>query len=229
VRPLDLDRPGERAQRGRPAHRIRRSGWRRALHLGSIVTLVTAMAVAMVLALALLLANHAYITTPSMYPTIQPGSMVLIQPERSYHVGEVIEFRANGLEWIHRLVGIRPNGSLITKGDNKQSTPDVFVPETRRGDVVGRVSATIPFLGFPELFAHHPQYALSWLRAELSLARRLELMGIACAVGVLILLSGRNQLQPTEEGSTAGLPGRSDDPSVGVERPVPVRRRRNRD
>ncbi len=182
----------------------------------------------MVLALTLLLANHAYITTPSMYPTIKPGSMVLIQPERSYHVGEVIEFRANGLEWIHRLVGIRPNGSLVTKGDNPQSTPDVFVPETRMGDVVGRVSTTIPFLGFPELFVHHPQYALQWLRAELSLARKLELLGIASAVGVLILLSGRNRLQPPEGTPTAEPPGRSDDQPVGVERPVPGRWRRGR-
>ncbi len=119
--------------------------------------------------------NHAYITTPSMYPTIPPGSLVFIEEQPAYHPGEIIEFRANGLLWIHRLIGIRSDGSLITKGDNPQNKPDVFVPETRMSDVVGKVVLSIPFLGFPELALHHPAYALAWFKAELGTAGRVVL------------------------------------------------------
>ena len=54
-----------------------------------------------------LFTNHSYVTTPSMYPTIPPGSEIFVSHERHYHVGQVIEFRANGLVWAHRLIAIK--------------------------------------------------------------------------------------------------------------------------
>lgn len=139
----------------------------------------------------LLTTNHAYITTPSMYPTIPPGSLVFINAEPSYHIGDVIEFRANGLLWIHRFIGIRPNGTFITKGDNPQSTPDVFVPELTSADVVGRVTTSVPYLGFPELFVHDPRYALQWLQAELGVRGRLALLAVAFGFAVLLITTKR--------------------------------------
>lgn len=123
--------------------------------------------------------------------------MAFIQREPAYHVGEVIEFRANGLLWIHRFVGIRPDGTYITKGDNPQSTPDVFVPEVRASDVVGRVTMSIPYLGFPELFVHNPRYALQWLQAELGIRGRLALMAVAAGVGILLITKRRKVAEPT--------------------------------
>ncbi|MHB1739308.1 MAG: signal peptidase I, partial [Actinomycetes bacterium] len=135
--------------------------------------------------------NHAYVTTPSMYPTIPPGSMVFIEPRASYHVGEVIEFHANGLLWVHRLIAIRPNGDFVTKGDNPESTPDVFAPPTTAKDVVGTVTFSVPFLGFPQVFAHDPAYALGWLRAELGLRGKLALLLVAICVGFFVTASRR--------------------------------------
>ncbi len=159
-------------------------GWKMRIY-AAISTLVLAFLV------ILLTTNHAYITTPSMYPTIPPGSMVFIESQPRYHVGEVIEFRANGLLWIHRFVGVRPNGSYITKGDNPQSTPDVFVPELTASDVVGRVTTSVPYLGFPELFVHSPRYALQWFQAELGLRGRLALFAVAVGLAILLLANKR--------------------------------------
>ena len=156
----------------------------------------------------ILVTNHAYITTPSMYPTIPPGSMAFIQAEPSYHVGEVIEFRANGLLWIHRLVGIRADGSYITKGDNPRSIPDVFVPEVRVTDVVGRVSTSIPYLGFPELFVHSPRYALQWLQAELGLRGRIALLIVA--VGLAALLVSRSRKLPDSPTAPEDMASKDD-------------------
>ena len=133
--------------------------------------------------------NHSYVTTPSMYPTIPPGSEIIVRAQSSYHVGEVIEFRANNLIWAHRLIKINPNGTFVTKGDNPQNSPDVFVPALTQADVIGAVVAAPKWVGFPELILHHPSYGLSWLRAELGLPGKLILV----AATLIIVLSGRAQ------------------------------------
>lgn len=149
--------------------------------IGTGVLLVVALACG-VLAFT---TNHSYVTTPSMYPTIPPGSEIFVSPAKAYHVGDVIEFRANGLVWAHRLVHINADGSLVTKGDNPENATDVFVPALTRKDVIGVVTHAPRWVGFPELIAHHPGYGLSWLRAELGLPGKLLLV---VAVGVLCLL-----------------------------------------
>ncbi|HLZ36757.1 MAG TPA: S24/S26 family peptidase [Mycobacteriales bacterium] len=121
--------------------------------------------------------DHSYVTTPSMYPTITPGSMVFVSPTRHYHPGQVIKFRANGLVWVHRLVEIWPTGEFITKGDNPQNARDVFLPALTRKDVVGVVTHAPRWLGFPELIAHDPAYGLGWLRAELGPRGKITLVG----------------------------------------------------
>jgi len=160
--------------------------------------------------------SHAYISTPSMYPTIPPGSMVFIEPQRTYHVGEVIEFKGNGLLWVHRIVKIEPNGDLVTKGDNPISTPDVFVPPTTKKDVVGSVVVSVPYLGFPELIAHEPSYGLSWLRAELGLTGKLLVLALVTAIVALLLTRKRRPahadsddrpIAPTDTASSTTLRG----------------------
>ena len=143
------------------------------------------LAVALACGILAFSTNHSYVTTPSMYPTIPPGSEIFVSPAKAYHVGDVIEFRANGLVWAHRLVHINADGSLVTKGDNPQNATDVFVPALTRKDVIGVVTHAPRWVGFPELIAHHPGYGLSWLRAELGLPGKILLV---VAVGALCLL-----------------------------------------
>jgi signal peptidase I len=135
--------------------------------------------------------NHSYVTTPSMYPTIPPGSQIVVEPQAQYRVGDVIEFRANGLTWAHRLVGIRPDGSYITKGDNPQNSPDVFVPALTRADVIGKVVHAPRWLGFPELILHRPGYGLAWLRTELGISGRVALTVVGALVAFGLALRPR--------------------------------------
>jgi signal peptidase I len=118
-----------------------------------------------------------------MYPTIPPGSMIFVEHKSSYHVGEVIEFHANGLVWAHRLIAIKPNGDLVTKGDNPASRPDVFDPPLRMNDIIGKVVYAPKFLGFPQLFVHHPAYAWRWFVFELGIIGKVI---IGLAVGLLV-------------------------------------------
>ncbi len=147
--------------------------------------------------------NHAYVTTPSMYPTIPPGSMVFIRRERSYHVGQVIEFRGNGLDFVHRIVKISPNGDITTKGDNPQNVPDVFVPSTTTADVIGAVYAAPRWVGFPELIAHHPPYGIAWLRAELGRSGEAAVVVIAGLLTFLAYGGGRRSAPKHRIGAAA--------------------------
>jgi signal peptidase I len=148
--------------------------------------------------------NHSYVYTPSMYPTIPPGSMIFVEHEPTYHVGEVIEFHANGLVWAHRLIAIKPNGDLVTKGDNPASRPDVFVPPLRMNDVIGKVVYAPKFLGFPQLFVHHPAYAWQWFIFELGVIGKV-ILGLA--VGVLVWFAfARNPKRTSSPPASASVP-----------------------
>lgn len=127
--------------------------------------------------------SHSYVTTPSMYPTIPPGSELFFSKESTYKVGDIIEFRGNGLTWAHRLIQIKADGSYVTKGDNPQNSPDVFVPAITKADVMGKVVAAPRWIGFPELILRHPSYGLAWLRAELGFPLRIAVVALAAILG----------------------------------------------
>lgn len=129
--------------------------------------------------------NHSYVSTTSMTPTIPPGSMIFVAKEDQYHVGDVIEFRNNGIVWAHRVIAVKPGGVLVTKGDNPHNSPDIFNHPTTTADVIGKVVAAPRWLGFPELIAHHPAYGLAWLRYELGLWGRLLLVAVAAGISFL--------------------------------------------
>jgi signal peptidase I len=140
--------------------------------------------------------THAYVTTPSMWPAIPPGSMVFVQHESSYHVGDVIDFHGNGLDYTHRIIKISPSGVITTKGDNPENSPDLFMPPTTRADVIGEVVAAPRWLGFPELIAHHPGYGLAWLRTELGLWGKIVLAAAVGAVAWLAIRPRRGERTP---------------------------------
>lgn len=156
--------------------------------------LLAAFAVVLIAAVAgvALFTNHSYVTTPSMYPTIPPGSEIFVRHQSHYRVGQVIEFKANGLTWAHRLIAIKANGDFVTKGDNPLNSPDVFVPAVTQKDVVGAVVLAPRWLGFPELIAHHPGYGLAWLRAELGVPGRL--LAVVAIAGLSLIYSYRSSI-----------------------------------
>lgn len=170
------------------------------------------LAVAGALAWIALSANYGLVTTPSMYPTIPPGSMVFIHRERTYHVGQVIEFWGNGLKYVHRIIKIAPNGDITTKGDNPANVPDVFVPATTRKDIIGAVYFSAQWIGFPELIARHPGYGLAWLRAELGPVREaimvalLGIFGFVVGGGLKQRPDGKDPAEPVAAGPFGPLP-----------------------
>ncbi len=95
--------------------------------------------------------------TPSMYPIIKPGSLLIIKPASpgSIHLGEIIEFHApwdNGTLYAHEVVGIKDlNGEIYfrTRGVNNPVDDPGLVPGS---DLVGVVIYHIPYLGYPIIY-----------------------------------------------------------------------------
>jgi signal peptidase I len=100
------------------------------------------------------------VVTGSMMPSIQPGDVALVQPIPQYGLGQVILFPNPAhpeQQTIHRIVEIRPDGMLVTKGDANEvrdSTP--IDPATVIG--VGRI--LVPGLGLPIVWAVNGYFLL---------------------------------------------------------------------
>lgn len=92
----------------------------------------------------------APVLTDSMTPNINPGDAVLyVSSEfREPQEGDIIVFnvdlvgdRSNMLPMVHRWIGTRPDGRLITQGDNNER---VDPWPTIHDDIVGTHIGTLP-------------------------------------------------------------------------------------
>jgi signal peptidase len=95
--------------------------------------------------------------TGSMEPAIPVGSVVVIKPANpeTLKVGDIICFKTEA-EYpktvTHRIIGITSQG-FITKGDANED-PDQWI--VKKENVIGKVIAVIPFLGYLGYFVRTP-------------------------------------------------------------------------
>ncbi|WP_136718338.1 signal peptidase I [Halorientalis salina] len=99
-------------------------------------------------------ADHGFvILSGSMEPAVSPGDVVIVDASAAIAVGDVITFDdGNAVPTTHRVVGIE-DGQYVTQGDANQN------PDTQRvalGDVLGRVTLTIPYIGHVILWVNTP-------------------------------------------------------------------------
>lgn len=82
----------------------------------------------------------------SMSPTIQPGDLIIItRPPEQIREGMVLTFQVNEQLVTHRLIGFKPDGQLITKGDANRVVDDW---SGQKVSIRGVHRATIPYLGY---------------------------------------------------------------------------------
>src|SRR3989344_1408331 len=99
----------------------------------------------------------------SMEPAIPTGSLVVVRPESSYAVGDIITFGADtkrDIPTTHRVASIRestPTGGgqmfYTTKGDANE---EADAQEVRHSEVIGKVLISVPYAGFVLDFARQP-------------------------------------------------------------------------
>lgn len=102
--------------------------------------------------------NFYTILSPSMYPTIKPGDIIVTYKEDAYYKGDIITFVSSsnissGKTITHRIYSepIEMNGKMqyTTKGDNNP-TPDSA--PANEDNVLGKVLFKIPKAGYIQQF-----------------------------------------------------------------------------
>jgi signal peptidase I len=108
-------------------------------------------------ALSVLAANIAWaatggsifvVSSSSMSPAAPVGSLVLVRPQASVAVGDVITFRPDGHggeTYTHRVAEVLDGPLYRTKGDLNRD-PDLWV--VRPADIIGTASAIMPGAGY---------------------------------------------------------------------------------
>ena len=88
---------------------------------------------------------HLYIVkTPSMGTTAPVGTLVAVQAQDSYAIGDVVSYARNGTVYTHRIVDVTAQG-FITKGDIN-GAPDAL--PVSQSEIVGTVAFYGKYLGF---------------------------------------------------------------------------------
>ena len=107
--------------------------------------------------------SHGYrlyaVQTGSMSPAYPTGALVVDEPPAADGgaQGAVITFKVGDGLVTHRIVESSPDG-LVTKGDANETDDPWTVP---RQNVVGRVVAVVPDLGYVLVFFKQPSGALA--------------------------------------------------------------------
>jgi signal peptidase I len=162
-----------RRRRARRRHRHRPWSWADLGHLG--VDGVRLLALGWLLVLATMLTavpvswafgwQPAAVVTGSMAPAIRPGDIVLAAPLPGPRVrpGQIVLARRPGFPGTlvtHRVVRIRDDGMLVTRGD---ANPVEDASPLAPADVVGVVRLVVPLVGRPLLVARGPSAGdLTW-------------------------------------------------------------------
>jgi len=121
--------------------------------------LLGALAVAVVTIALLAHTNHRIyaVQTGSMSPNIPSKSLVVVEVGK-YHLGQPISFHRGNEVVTHRLVGLNPDGTYVTKGDGNNAADATTVSAQ---DVIGGVIASQRELGFWWVYATSPLGAAS--------------------------------------------------------------------
>jgi signal peptidase len=100
--------------------------------------------------------HYEPVFTGSMEPAIPVGSIVVIKPvdPELLTIGDIICFRTSGsaTRVTHRIINVTNEG-FITKGDATED-PDEWI--VKKENVIGKVIAVIPYLGYLGFFVRTP-------------------------------------------------------------------------
>jgi len=125
-----------------------------------LVTIIVLIMVVMTIALSVFPAPGGYRTfvvqSGSMEPAVKTGSVVIISPQETYQIGDVITFqndlnvdlKKSGATTTHRITEIKDDEgreTYVTKGDANDTADRKNVANSW---VLGKMRFTIPYLGF---------------------------------------------------------------------------------
>lgn len=64
----------------------------------------------------------------SMEPVLHPGDLLVTRAQDSYAPGDLVVFRVQGVQVVHRIVGGSPHQGWVTRGDNNAAVDPWTLP-----------------------------------------------------------------------------------------------------
>lgn len=141
--------------------------------------------------------SYIRVSGHSMEPTYHTNDLVLVRQQEAYRAGDVVAFRVERGQVIHRIVGGDGHSGFQTRGDHNQWN-DPWKP--RASDVTGRAWLRIPNGGAALDFARQP-YGVGL---------------IAALATTLVLADERTKRRRRENASAAASESGDSDHSVGA-------------
>lgn len=87
--------------------------------------------------------SFAHVVSGSMEPTVPVGSLIAVQEQEEYQVGDIVMYRhENGLIVTHRIVAL-DGDTIITKGDANNATDPPF----HQDQLIGKIQWFAPGIG----------------------------------------------------------------------------------
>ena len=101
-------------------------------------------------------ASYIVVSGVSMLPTLHTGDLAIVIRQDEYRVGDVVAYRTQQGNVIHRIVGGTAAAGFIVQGDNKNA-PDPWQPKP--ADILGRMWWYVPGLGNWMVWLRQPPVA----------------------------------------------------------------------
>ena len=124
-----------------------------------------------------------------MEPALHGGDLVVARRQDTYHPGDVIAFRTEGGNVIHRIVGGSAEEGFITQGDNRDGF-DPWRPTSK--DILGKMWVRIPGAG----------------RVVVLLRSPMVLAALAGSAASLLVLRGKEKKAKAPQASPSSAAGR---------------------
>jgi signal peptidase I len=104
--------------------------------------------------------SPSVVLSGSMRPGVNPGDVVMTAPAtpERFGAGQLIRFVDPGQpdrHLVHRIVEVKPDGTLVTKGDANSVSDSRAVPAA---GVTGIVRLRVPWVGLPRLWWEERRY-----------------------------------------------------------------------
>ena len=110
------------------------------------------------------------ITTPSMGETAPVGTLVVTQPQHTYHEQDIISFYRSGSVYTHRLIRVNDDRTYTTKGDLNAAND---ARPVNQHDIIGKAVIVAPIWGW--VWRALPILVMGWIIVYLlSCIRRLR-------------------------------------------------------
>jgi signal peptidase len=126
--------------------------------------------------------SYDLVSGTSMEPTLHESDLVLARKQSTYQAGDIVTFRVEGGNVIHRIVGGSAEEGFIMQGDNNDAA-DPW--QAKPDDILGKMWIRIPSGG----------RAIEVLRTPLVLAAIAAAMGVYMILGIERREKGRRKEQ----------------------------------